>query len=86
MSESASYSSRFRPRAQSLFEYRPRTNTELTIALLDRLISTREIYQMLRIYLLARPMVVRSLFEVVRNVHYFLSFNPLSPDLSFSRC
>ena len=41
MSDSASYTSRFRPRAQSLFEYRPRTNTELTIALLDRLISAR---------------------------------------------
>jgi hypothetical protein len=43
MSESASYNERFRPRAQSLFEYRPRTNTELTIALLDRLISTRNL-------------------------------------------
>lgn len=43
MSDSASYTSRFRPRAQSLFEYRPRTNTELTIALLDRLISSRNL-------------------------------------------
>lgn len=42
MSESTSYNDRFRPRAQSLFEYRPRTNTELTIALLDRLISSRD--------------------------------------------
>jgi hypothetical protein len=41
MSESTSYNGRFRPRAQSLFEYYPRTNTELTIALLDRLISSR---------------------------------------------
>lgn len=43
MSESGSYNSRFRPRAQSLFEYRPRTNTELTIALIDRLISSRNL-------------------------------------------
>lgn len=42
MSESTSYNGRFRPRAQSLFEYRPRTNTELTIALIDRLISSRD--------------------------------------------
>ncbi len=42
MSESTSYNSRLRPRAQSLFEYRPRTNTELTIALLDRLISSQD--------------------------------------------
>jgi len=42
MSESASYNGRFRPRAQSLFEYRPRSNTELTIALLERLLSTRD--------------------------------------------
>jgi len=34
---------RFRPRAQSLFEYRPRTNTELTISLLDRFISSRNL-------------------------------------------
>ena len=43
MSESASYNERFRPRAQSLFEFRPRSNTELTIALLDRLISPRNL-------------------------------------------
>jgi hypothetical protein len=42
MTESTSYNGRFRPRAQSLFEYRSRTNTELTIALLDRLISTTD--------------------------------------------
>jgi hypothetical protein len=41
MSESTSYNGRFRPRAQSLFEYHPRTTSELTIALLDRLISAR---------------------------------------------
>ena len=42
MNDSTSHSSRFRPRAASLFEYRPRTNTELTISLLDRLISSRD--------------------------------------------
>jgi hypothetical protein len=42
MSESTSYNEHFRPRAQSLFEYRPRSNTEFTIALLERLISSRD--------------------------------------------
>ena len=42
MSESLDYNGRYRPRAQSLFEYRPRINTDLTIALLDRLISSRD--------------------------------------------
>jgi cation transport ATPase len=42
MNDSSSHISRFRPRAQSLFEYRARTNTELTLSLLDRLISSRD--------------------------------------------
>ena len=42
MNDSISYNSRFRPRAQSLFEYRSRTATELTISLLDRLIFSRD--------------------------------------------
>ncbi|CAF1473868.1 unnamed protein product [Adineta ricciae] len=43
MNESSNYNDRFRPRAQSLFEARQRTNTELTISLLDRLISPRKV-------------------------------------------
>ena len=40
MNESTKYIDRYRPRAQSLFEqHRSRTNTELTINLLERLIS-----------------------------------------------
>jgi hypothetical protein len=42
MGEPPGYHSRYRRRAQSLFEYRPRVNTDLSIALLDRLILSRE--------------------------------------------
>jgi len=43
MNETSSYNDRFRPRAHSLFENRQRTNTESTIALLDRFISSRKL-------------------------------------------
>ncbi|UJR23408.1 hypothetical protein I4U23_026415 [Adineta vaga] len=42
MNESTSCNDRFRPRAQSLFETRLRTNTELTISLIDRFIPIRK--------------------------------------------
>ena len=41
MSESTNTNNRYRPRAQSLFEYRPRVNTDLTVVLLEKFISSR---------------------------------------------
>lgn len=43
MSESSSYDGGHRQRAQSLFDYRPRINTELTRTLLNKLISAHRL-------------------------------------------
>ncbi|CAF1213918.1 unnamed protein product [Adineta steineri] len=43
MSEAINYNDRFRPRAQSLFENRQRTYSELTISLLDRFLTSRKL-------------------------------------------
>jgi hypothetical protein len=41
MSESSIVNNRYRPRAQSLFEHRPRVNTDFTIVLLEKFNSSR---------------------------------------------